>query len=119
MMPRTLIHTALLMAVIAAVGIVAMARAPAAERQIPGVSRVGNDATTLPLNLAVGKSLVYDFPRVIKDVLVADPKIANVVMRSSTRAYINANQLGATSIVFFDAEGRQMARFEIAVSRDP
>jgi pilus assembly protein CpaC len=117
MMPRTLIQFALLMAMIAAVGIVALARAPAAERQIPGVLPVGNDATTLPLSLAVGKSVVYDFPRAIKDVLVADPKIANVAMRSSTRAYINANQLGATSIVFFDAQGRQMARFEIAVNR--
>ena len=116
-MPRALIHTALLMAMIAAVGIVAVARAPAAERQIPGVSPVGNDATTLPLNLAVGKSVVYDFSRAVKDVLIADPKIANVAMRSSTRAYINANQLGATSIVFFDAQGRQMARFEIAVNR--
>jgi len=93
MMPRTLIHTALLMAMIAAVGIVAMARAPAAERQIPGVSPVGNDATTLPLTLSVGKSVVYDFSREIKDVLIADPKIASVAMRSSTRAYINANTL--------------------------
>ena len=115
-MPRALIHTALLMAMIAAVGIVAVARAPAAEWQIPGVSPVGNDATTLPLNLAVGKSVVYDFSRAVKDVLIADPKIANVAMRSSTRAYINANQLGATNIVFFDAQGRQMARFEIAVT---
>jgi pilus assembly protein CpaC len=118
MPPRTLIRTALLMAVIATVGIVAIVRAPAAERQVPGVLRVGSEATTLPLNLGVGKSLTYDFPRVIKDVVVSDPKIANVVVRSTTRAYIDAVQLGATSIVFFDAEGTQMARFEIVVSRD-
>jgi len=118
MPPRTLIRTALLMAVIATVGIVAIVRAPAAERQVPGVLRVGSEATTHALNLGVGKSLTYDFPRVIKDVVVSDPKIANVVVRSTTRAYINAVQLGATSIVFFDAEGTQMARFEIVVSRD-
>jgi pilus assembly protein CpaC len=106
------------MAVIAAVGIVAIVRAPAAERQIPGVSLVGNDATTLPINLGVGQSRVYDFQHAIKDVLVADPKIANAVIRSSTRAFIEASKLGATNIVFFDAEGRQMARFEITVARD-
>ena len=37
MTPRTLIYTALLMAVIAGVGVVAMDRASAAEPHIPGV----------------------------------------------------------------------------------
>jgi pilus assembly protein CpaC len=115
MTPRTLIHTALLMAVIAGVGVVAMDRASAAEPQIPGVSLVGTDATTLPVTLRIGKSLVYDFPRDIKDVLVADPKTANVVIRSSRRAYIIGNLTGETNIVFFDAGGMQMARFEIKV----
>ena len=93
-------------------------RPSAAEGQIPGVSRVGNDATRLRIELAVGEAHVYDFQRAIKDVLVADPKIANVVIRSSTRAYIEANKLGGTNIAFFDAEGKQMARFEITVGRD-
>ena len=81
MMPRALIHTALLMAMIAAVGIVAVARAPSRVAN-SGRLTVGNDATTLPLDLAVGKSVVYDFSRAVKDVLIADPKIANVAMRS-------------------------------------
>jgi pilus assembly protein CpaC len=118
MTPRTLIHSALLMAVIAVAGVVVMGHASAAERQIPGVSLVGNDATTLPINLPVGQSRVYEFQRAIKDVLVADPQIANAVIRSSTRVFIEANKLGATNIVFFDAEGRQMARFEIMVDRE-
>ena len=67
------------------------------------------------MTLPIGKSLVYDFPRDIKDVLVADPKTANVVIRSSRRAYIIGNVAGETNIVFFDAEGKQMARFEITV----
>ena len=140
MTPRTLIHTALLMAVIAAVGVVVMDRASAAQPQIPGVSLVGNEATTdcmdrapaarrqIPgvslvgseatrdcVKLGVGKSLVYDFSRDIKNVLVTDPKIANAVILSSRRAYIIGNVPGATNIVFFDAEGKQMARFEITV----
>ena len=46
------------------------------------------------------------------------PQIANVVVRSSTRVFIQANKLGGTNIVFFDAERNQMARFEISVGRD-
>ncbi len=115
MTPRALIRTALLMAVIAAVGIVAVVRAPAAEPEIPGVSVVGDVATTRSVTLEIGKSLVYDFQSPIKDALVADPKIANTVILSSRRAYIIANFTGGTSIAFFDAGGKQMARFEITV----
>ena len=43
------------------------------------------------LALGVGKSIVIDLPRDIKDVLVADPKIANAVVRSAQRAYIIEN----------------------------
>src|SRR5205823_1889989 len=38
------------------------------------------------LALGIGKSVVVDLPRGIKDVLVADPKIANAVVRSPQRA---------------------------------
>ena len=40
------------------------------------------------VSLGIGKSIVIDLPREIKDVLVADPKIANAVVRSAQRAYI-------------------------------
>ena len=61
---------------------------------------------------------MIDLPRDIKDVLVADPKIANAVVRSSRRAYIIGVTVGQTNIVFFDAEGQQIAAFDIAVTRD-
>ena len=40
------------------------------------------------LALGIGKSVIIDLPREVKDVLVADPKIANAVVRSAQRAYI-------------------------------
>src|SRR5512142_3159738 len=70
------------------------------------------------LSLGVGKSIVIDLPRDIKDVLVADPKIANAVVRSSQRAYIIGATVGQTNIVFFDAAGQQIAAYDIAVTRD-
>jgi pilus assembly protein CpaC len=68
--------------------------------------------------LGIGKSVVVDVPRDIKDVLVADPKIANAVVRTSRRAYLIGAAIGQTSVFFFDAEGRQLAGFDIAVTRD-
>jgi pilus assembly protein CpaC len=70
------------------------------------------------LSLGIGKSLVIDLPRDIKDVLVADPKIANAVIRSAQRAYIIGAAIGQTNIVFFDSAGQQIAAYDIAVKRD-
>jgi pilus assembly protein CpaC len=70
------------------------------------------------LALGVGKSVVVDLPRDIKDVLVADPKIANAVVRSAQRAYIIGAAVGQTNIVFFDSAGQQIAAYDIAVKRD-
>jgi pilus assembly protein CpaC len=83
---------------------------------VPVVADGQNNAR--PVSLGVGKSIVIDLPRDIKDVLVADPKIANAVVRSSQRAYIIGATVGQTNIVFFDAQGAQIAAYDIAVTRD-
>jgi pilus assembly protein CpaC len=70
------------------------------------------------LALGIGKSVIVDLPREIKDVLVADPKIANAVVRSAHRAYIIGAAVGQTNIVFFDSTGAQIAAYDIAVKRD-
>jgi pilus assembly protein CpaC len=70
------------------------------------------------LALGVGKSVIVDLPRDSKDVLVADPKIANAVVHSPQRAYIIGAAVGQTNVVFFDAEGQQIAAYDIAVKRD-
>jgi len=62
--------------------------------------------------------VVVDLPRGVKDVLVADPKIANAVIRSPQRAYIIGAGVGQTNVVFFDSDGQQIAGYDIAVKRD-
>jgi pilus assembly protein CpaC len=70
------------------------------------------------LAIGIGKSVIIDFPRDVKDVLVADPKVANAVVRSPQRAYIIGAAVGQTNVVFFDSEGRQISSYDIAVKRD-
>jgi len=79
---------------------------------------VGSDAGSRFVQLGVGKSVVIDLPRDVKDVLVAEPKFANAVVRSTRRAYLIGVAVGQTNIYFFDAEGRQIAGFDVAVTRD-
>ena len=113
MTPRALIRTALLMAVVAVVGVVVMDRASAAEpvRLVGGGERI-------PSLIPKGGSVVYDLPRDIKNVLVGDPKIADAVILSSRRVEIISNNTGGTNIVFFDVQGARIAEFNILVAPD-
>ncbi len=88
---------------------------PAAQ---PGVQVAASDNGSSFIPLGIGKSVVIDLPADVKDVLVADPKIANAVVRSARRAYLIGIAVGQTSVFFFDAQGRQLAGFDIAVTRD-
>jgi pilus assembly protein CpaC len=78
----------------------------------------GADMHAHSLSLGIGKSVVVDLPSDVKDVLVADPKIANAVVRSAQRAYIIGAAVGQTNIIFFDSNGQQIAAYDIAVTRD-
>ena len=79
---------------------------------------VGSDSSSRFVQLGIGKSVVIDLPRDIKDVLVAEPKFANAVVRSTRRAYLIGVAVGQTNIYFFDADGKQIAGFDVAVTRD-
>jgi pilus assembly protein CpaC len=83
-----------------------------------GLQVVGSDSNSRFVQLGIGKSMVIDLPRDIKDVLVAEPKFANAVVRSTRRAYLIGVAVGQTNIYFFDAEGKQIAGFDVAVTRD-
>ena len=88
------------------------------DSQPATTASIGGSIKTRFLALGVGKSVVVDFPREVKDVLVADPKIANAVVRSAQRAYIIGAAVGQTNVVFFDADGQQVGSYDIAVKRD-
>ena len=97
----------------------ASAQAAAKEaKEAPLVTGSIGPVRTRFLALGVGKSVVVDLPREAKDVLVADPKIANAVIRSAQRAYIIGSAVGQTNVVFFDAEGNQITSYDIAIKRD-
>jgi pilus assembly protein CpaC len=92
--------------------------APAADHRATATGSNENQRTAQFLSIGIGKSVVIDLPRDLKDLLVADPKIANAIVRSTQRAYIIGLAVGQTNIVFFDAAGQQIVAYDIAVTRD-
>ena len=120
---RTLIRASTLAALLAGAGIAPMSPATAADpAQVPAHAPViqvaASEATSRFIPLGIGKSVAIDLPADIKDVLVANPLIANAVIRSARRVYMIGVAVGQTNIFFFDANGKQIAGFDIAVTRD-
>jgi pilus assembly protein CpaC len=120
-------HTRVTLAVLACLGAGSATQASEPSAIPPGVPApesgapvrvVGSDSSSRFVQLGIGKSVVIDLPRETKDVLVADPKIANAVVRTSRRAYLIGVAVGQTNIYFFDANGAQIAGFDVAVTRD-
>ncbi len=112
------IRPILVSALIALASAAASTHAVADELSTPVPQIAPGEGTTRFVPLGVGKSVVVDLPRDTKDVLVANPQIANAVVRSARRAYLIGVAVGQTNVFFFDAEGRQIAGFDIAVTRD-
>ena len=118
---RTLLISALSFSAAALALISGVAPATAAESEAAPTttsSITSASPKTRFLSLGVGKSAIIDLPHDVKDVLVADPKIANAVIRSPQRAYIIGSAVGQTNVVFFDADGQQIAAYDIAIKRD-
>jgi pilus assembly protein CpaC len=119
MATRTLTRTAAIGALIAFGGLTPIVPATPAELSRASTIQVAaSETTSRAVTLGIGKSVAIDLPADIKDVLVADPLIANAVVRSTRRAYMIGVKVGQTNIFFFDNEGKQIAGFDIAVTRD-
>ena len=116
---RTFIVRALSFSAVAALTLnPALAPVAASDYRVAAPMAADGQMNARFVSLGIGKSIVVDLPRDIKDVLVADPKIANAVVRSAQRAYIIGAAVGQTNIVFFDSAGQQIAAYDIAVKRD-
>jgi pilus assembly protein CpaC len=75
-------------------------------------------AISRKLDLSIGRSLVVELPRDAKEVFVANPKVANAVVRSARKLFIIGIADGSTTMFAMDAEGRQISALEIVVGRD-
>jgi pilus assembly protein CpaC len=102
----------------AALALIAPAAAGAADMGFRGSIAALSHGAARSIALGVGKSYVVDLPRDASEVLVADPKIANAVVRSANKAYIIGVKLGETDVIFFDAAGHQITSLAVNVGQD-
>jgi pilus assembly protein CpaC len=86
---------------------------------VPLANRVAaGDQAARPLSLDVNKSRLVRLARPARDVLVANPAVADIVLRSADTAFVIGRKVGETNVYFFDAEGRQIDELDLTVAFD-
>lgn len=116
-MSATLLRVAVLAAAAFAA---ATATEAAADSTAPSGARceasgvAGHRVCTLGLN----KSLIIDLPADAQDVLVSNPRIADVVVRTSRRIYLTGVAVGQTNLFVFDEFGGTIVSLDLQVERD-
>ena len=70
------------------------------------------------LRMGLYKSAVVRLPSGIKDVLIGNPDVADVVLRSRQTLYVFARKIGQTNIFLLDRHGNPVARIDLAVEID-
>jgi pilus assembly protein CpaC len=70
------------------------------------------------IDLQLGKSILVDLPRDAKEVFVANPGVANALVRSSRKIYVIGVATGSTTIFVNDAEGKQIAVLDMTIAQE-
>lgn len=97
------------------VGIVTVPRGePVAERDSRQTEMIGPEAQMLPLALNRGQLVRFHGPA--SSVFVADPRIADVQVKSPTLAYVFGKRAGETSLFAVDSTERLLANLRVSVS---
>ncbi len=81
----------------------------------------GNDyrqSATVEAVIGVGKSKVIELPSAYTDVMVADPKIADVLPLNTRSVYVVGKSMGATALTLYGPGKRLLAAVNVVVSVD-
>lgn len=76
----------------------------------PGVSK--------RVKLGLNKAIVIDLPTDARDILVADPSLADAVTRTSRRLYLFGKTVGQTNIFIFGPSGEEIVAIDLEIERD-
>src|SRR5207237_1507823 len=68
-----------------------------------------NSRTTQRIPIGVNQAVMIELDRDVRDVIVANPLIADAVVKAPRRIFIMSLKPGQTSALFVDAQGTQIA----------
>jgi len=96
----------------------APATAQAREKSGLEVLKPTKVGTTKHVALGLNKSLVVELPRDVRDVLVANPEVADAIVRTARKIFLIGNSVGQTNVFMFDNSGNTVLSLDLKVERD-
>lgn len=73
---------------------------------------------TKHVDLGLNKSLVVELPRDVRDVLVANPEVADAIVRTARKIFLIGNRVGQTNVFMFDDQGNTILSLDLKIERD-
>jgi len=92
--------------------------AAAAEVKTAALAPANEDLPVETVHLAVGKAELVRLPVEVRDVLVANPDTADVVIKTPRLIYLVGREVGSTNAFFLGADGEELLRLEVQVEVD-
>jgi pilus assembly protein CpaC len=81
---------------------------------LPATPAVGSDHFELPLN----KTRPIELDRAVRDVIIGNPDVADVVVRAPGQVYLIGRSVGETNVFLVDAQGSLVRKLDVVVSPD-
>jgi pilus assembly protein CpaC len=81
-------------------------------------ARFNGAVTRGRIPMGVGKSVIIDLPQDAAEIFVANPKVANAVVRSPRKLYVIGMDTGQTTVSALDQQGREFYHLELSIGRD-
>jgi pilus assembly protein CpaC len=92
-----------------------MAGIGAVHAQEKAEARFNGGVTPQRISMEVGMSRIIELPQDAAEIFVANPKVANAVVRSPRKLYVVGMDTGKTSVVALDQQGREFYHLELSI----
>ncbi|CAA7623942.1 Type II and III secretion system protein [Magnetospirillum sp. LM-5] len=86
----------------------------------PGQKTPSGPARQAPevIGVALNKTTQIDLPAAVRDIVVGNPEVAEVLVRSNTQLFLQGRKIGDTNLFVMDSAGHLIRRIEVNVHPD-
>ncbi len=94
--------------------------APMQPATLPMLPATGEDATSTEkrIELSVNNTREMELAQPVRDIIVGNPDIADVIIRSPTKLFIAGKSVGSTNLFLLDAAGKIIDSMQISIHPD-
>ncbi len=93
-------------------------RLPHRRPGAPTLARIDEGGRGQAITLTTTKARQISMPVDVRDVVVADSTVADVLIKTPRLVYLIGSKVGDTNAIFLDSLGRQVLKLDIRVDRD-